>query len=302
LSTANATQPLFPVNGDITLSPVPQVHIVDVTPAMAAEWLTNRNNHNRKMSASRVATYIAEMRRGDWQYNGDPIRFDINGTLLDGQHRLSAVVGAAVTARFVLATGLPTESQDTMDQGGKRNVNNMLDLRGVANPNHVAAVGQMCWGYANDRLSGAATWKRGTPAQVLPFIEEHLESLRAAVGQSRSLRRMVTTSLAAAGTAYWVFARADADAAREFWSPLLDGVGLAESSPILLLRSRLIREAGASRKLPARDLLAVYIKAWNAWLADQTISLLVWKDSQPFPKAMTPAAAAALAAALNEDN
>jgi len=282
--TALHAEPLRTI--DRTISPTPDVRIVDVSPEMAAYWLEARNLHNRKTRPSRIDTYAGEMARGEWQFNGDTIRFDINGTLLDGQHRLMALVRARVTLPFVLAVGLPPQSQDTMDQGASRTTGNVLQLRGVTDPNNIAATAQLCWGYVNNTLGrkqGMA--RRGSLSQVLAFVDEHGESLDTAIRQGRALRKMIPARISTASAAYWIIAQAAPDRASVFWGPLMDGADLTENSPIRVLRNRLIREAMVPRKAETRALLAAYIKGWNAWLEDRTISLLVWKDNEPFPRA-----------------
>jgi hypothetical protein len=271
---------------DVTISNEPAVRIITVTPTMAADWLETRNQRNRNISPKRVAGYIAEIQRGDWRFNGDSIRFDVHGNLLDGQHRLAAVAQAGVPLRFVLAVGLPPEAQDTMDLGAKRSIGNILQLRGVPDTNNMAAAAQLCWGYVNNTLSrGDTASRRGTPHQVASFVDEHLETLHAAILQASALKKMLPVRKSTAAAAYWIIAQADPDNAARFWGPLLDGAGLVADSPILLLRNRLTREAGAPRKAETRQILAAYVKAWNAWAEDRVIQLLIWKDNEGFPQA-----------------
>ncbi|MCK9929457.1 hypothetical protein MXD62_20115 [Frankia sp. Mgl5] len=276
--------------GDPTISPIPDVRIVNVTPDMAADWLANRNTRNRNLGDRRVAGYIAEMNRGDWRFNGDAIRFDTDGNLLDGQHRLAAIVGSGATQPFVLAVGLPASAQDTMDQGAKRTIGNVLQMHGMADSSNIAAAAQLCWGYVHGTLGNAQSQqRRGTSQQIVTFVDGRAETLDAALKQGRALRKMLPIRISTAAAAYWIIAQAEPEYAALFWGPLLDGAGLTSGSPILVLRNRLTREAGAPRKAETRQILAAYIKAWNAWLEDRPISLLMWRDNEPFPKANRPA-------------
>ena len=61
--------------------------------------------------------YAADMKAGRWQLNGEAIKFDKNGHLLNGQHRLHAVVRADTTIQMLVISGLDPETRTTMDSG-----------------------------------------------------------------------------------------------------------------------------------------------------------------------------------------
>src|SRR5687768_3937102 len=63
-----------------------------VTPDRAKQMLLNVRDKNRSLKENSVQIYAEAMRRGDWQFNGDPIRFGADGKLFDGQHRLTAII------------------------------------------------------------------------------------------------------------------------------------------------------------------------------------------------------------------
>jgi hypothetical protein len=68
--------------------------IVEVTPAIAQEWLKG-NCKNRPLNEAKVAFFAEKMRCGQWQLKGGfPVKRLENGRLLNGQHRLNAVIRA----------------------------------------------------------------------------------------------------------------------------------------------------------------------------------------------------------------
>ena len=75
----------------------PHVAPMQVTPAMAANWLENANVKNRKISDLHVKRLARDMKEGRWVQTHEGIAFDPNGVLLDGQHRLWAIIEADVT-------------------------------------------------------------------------------------------------------------------------------------------------------------------------------------------------------------
>ena len=62
-----------------------------VTPELAEELLRDFNTHNRRLRSRQVSLYAESMRQDRWSLNGEPIQFDADGVLLNGQHRLTAI-------------------------------------------------------------------------------------------------------------------------------------------------------------------------------------------------------------------
>jgi hypothetical protein len=78
------------------------------------------------------------MRRGEWRVNGEAIKISRDGKILDGQHRLMAVLEADVAIETLVITGLEPEAQETMDQGRARSLADVFKLRGEKYHNPLA--------------------------------------------------------------------------------------------------------------------------------------------------------------------
>ena len=76
-----------------------------ITPDDAANYLLNNAMH-RKIKQKKVAEYMNEMVDGKWTLNGKSLIFDLNGRLLNGQHRLSAVVHSGVPLTTLVVRGV----------------------------------------------------------------------------------------------------------------------------------------------------------------------------------------------------
>lgn len=63
---------------------------------MAETWLS-RNSNNRNLRGQVIASYARDMKSGAWVLNGETVKIASNGQLLDGQHRLNAVVESGQT-------------------------------------------------------------------------------------------------------------------------------------------------------------------------------------------------------------
>lgn len=92
-----------------------------ITPKKAAEWL-KRNVANRPLSQRTVTNYATAMADRAWKLNGDSIRFNGSGDLIDGQHRLTGCVKAGVPFDSYVIRGLDHDAFDTIDQGRRRTI------------------------------------------------------------------------------------------------------------------------------------------------------------------------------------
>ncbi len=98
--------------------PFANAYVVTVTPETARQWLLT-NNFNRAQRPDLVADYVRQIREGRWRRTHQGIAFSEKGTLLDGQHRLFAVVEAGIAVPMLVFVNEPLENHLAVD-GGKR--------------------------------------------------------------------------------------------------------------------------------------------------------------------------------------
>lgn len=98
-----------------------------VTPEMAAEWL-KRNTRNRSLSNVRISTLAGEIKAGTWRVTHQGIAFGKDGTLFDGQHRLSAIVAAGIAVPIMVTRGLSQQALDAIDTGATRRAADVLAI------------------------------------------------------------------------------------------------------------------------------------------------------------------------------
>lgn len=132
-----------------------QVEIRKITPEVAAALLEN-NPANRPIRKPHVEALARDMASGRWQVNGDAIRMNCDGSLIDGQHRLSACVKAGVPFETVVISGLPADVRATIDGGVKRTHGDRLSMIGVANANTVASTTKLLAGIATGQGRGVS--------------------------------------------------------------------------------------------------------------------------------------------------
>lgn len=123
------------------------IEIRTITPDEAAKLLEN-NPANRPLKAGYVSAIARDMAAGRWQLNGDAIRLNCDGSLIDGQHRLSACVASGVPFTTIVISGLPADVRATIDGGAKRTHGDRLAMLGVANANTVSSIARLIAGIA----------------------------------------------------------------------------------------------------------------------------------------------------------
>ena len=94
--------------------PFPNAYTVDVTPELALSWL-NAGKSNRVVSNVHVYDLAAQMQTSRWRLNHNGIAFAEDGTLLDGLHRLHAVVHSGKTVPMIVVVNEPLENANAID-------------------------------------------------------------------------------------------------------------------------------------------------------------------------------------------
>lgn len=255
----------------------PDTFMTLLTPTVAEMWL-GHNSHNRTLRNKAVADLVGAIQRGEWQLNGDAIRFDTGGTLLDGQHRLWAVSESGVAVPTLVVVGLPPESQETVDVGARRSLRDALTLRGEGNGLQLAAVVTYWWRYEGGQVRNNQV--RPTIAQALATLERHPGLRDASAWAKREFHKRFRGSTAMMACAHYELSSIDSDDAAFFFERLVDGTDLKAHDPILLLRKHfelLSMTAQQGARASALVSHALTIKAWNYWREGREIDRLNWK-------------------------
>ncbi len=261
--------------------PEPTVEIVNVSPEIAAEWLS-QNVKNRGLRPREVAKYASDMSAGDWQWTGETIKFAADGTLLDGQHRLHAIVESGATIPILVVRGLANKAQDNIDNGIRRPYYDVLRLRGEVNTSVLAAVvRRVCSWKAGSRRGVSDTPQ--TNAQLDRTLEAHPE-LREISAWASNASTYCDLPASILGLAWWVFSEIDLEDAETFFQRFVDGQGLVKGDPIYELRRTLQGSKDVRGERSQTYLLAVTIKAWNAYRRGEQVGLLRWKAGGAKPE------------------
>jgi hypothetical protein len=65
---------------------------MEVTPSIAEEWLKDALQQGLPLNLERVEKFAADITNGNWEYCFETIEISKNGKLINGRHRLHAII------------------------------------------------------------------------------------------------------------------------------------------------------------------------------------------------------------------
>lgn len=256
------------------LNATPKFQIMTITPAIARDWLKH-NVKNRSLAERTVQRYAKDMAAGLWEFAADPIRFDIYGNLIDGQHRLAAVASMpeGFAINFLVVTKLETNTQMVMDQGRQRLSADQLAIAGFKSTAALGAAIKLHIThdegllFRDAKLAGQLVTKAAIVAwaeQNRPLVEQvgtipHIGTSDAPISVAMCAALMFVPALGYENTV-------------EFFRLLNAGTG--EGNPINALDRRFRLARRNKVKLSQRDGLAYFITAANAWMEGRRLTKL----------------------------
>lgn len=270
-----------------TLPSLDDVDIELIGPAEAETYLA-LNTHNRNPRRKKVNQYAKDMADQNWRWTGEAISFAKDGTLLDGQNRLLAVVQSGETVPFLVVRNVEPAAQDVMDTGSARTFADALKLHGKKSAPALAAAVRLSYMWDTDRTGFRHGGGNSVPS--IPALEKHLED-NPEIEDAVTISNRVSSAGLGLSIGPAIFAlhtlrkidHADAD---HFMSRLADGLSLEEGSPIYALRRALNRlntdphHGGRYYVEP----LALTFKAWNLYRDGKHITRLTWRPGGSNPE------------------
>lgn len=102
--------------------------VMSIDAPTAQKILLASNYDNRKVRKSVVAKYARDMLNGNWLFTPEPIVISKTGRLLNGQHRLMAVVESHCPQKFMVTSGFDDETFSVLDRGALRTKSDALKM------------------------------------------------------------------------------------------------------------------------------------------------------------------------------
>lgn len=254
--------------------------MVEVTIQMAEEWLEKNltfeaegDVRNRKLRINVADKYRRIMERGKWnELNGETIKFDCDGNLIDGQHRLFAQIKYGKTMWWFVAYNCRRDAFKTIDNGSNRKAPDMLSIKGHENCNVLAATLGLASRYKDGTIAKAG--RNGLSNQdVYDLVGQEpgiVGSVSVAI-ENKGPKGFLATSIAAF-IHYMGSKGGNSQLADNFVKALCRGDHCENDQPITMLRKKLVENLVASKKANRIVVTAWCVKAWNAYYEGRTLS------------------------------
>ncbi|MFX4300109.1 hypothetical protein [Pseudosulfitobacter pseudonitzschiae] len=235
--------------------------MVHITPEIASEWISRYNSSNRKILKSHVNAIARDIRSGNWMMNAQPIAFSGNpfegdALLLNGQHRLQAVVAADMAVEIMVATNVEKEAFMTYDVHSRHTHGKTL-TRG--DERVLAAAAKLQWREDNGKSPFDSVMPSAT--EIRHTIEKHPSLLDA----FRFSRKQEMQIIGSSGIlTYFVskISREDDQLSKIYLDQLMSGENLGEGNPVNKTRTKLIGKRGY---LTRKEVLLVLLESWDEY-------------------------------------
>lgn len=233
-----------------------------VTPEMASAWLAAITKQ-RPCNARHVAFLAKEIAEERWDPNNDAVSFAQDGSLINGQHRLNAIVKAGKAAVLLVSRGLSTGSFTKMDTQRRRSGADMISIAGGARHVLAASIVHLVVAYERGECDSSG-WPRLSNDDVYNEYLARKDDIDRAAVAGQGVPRGLRIGGSVVGGGHYLFAKAaDPESADVFIHALK--IGDRDVPAAYQFRESLLRRSKGKR--PEGENLAVLIKAWNRFRA-----------------------------------
>lgn len=269
-----------------------------VTPKKAQALLDSMKANVRNLRKGKRDAFARDMTQGLWRDNGNTVKITPEGEMIDGLHRMHAVIKADIHIEMTFAYNVPLDAMPTIDTGSARSFGDFLKFEGESNSTQLSAVVKklILWRMGYRMKYGGSVNPSHSEQEV--FFNTQKAEMRLATARGVDARQQGICNATSAAAAFFLFAEINLDQANMFFDGLIEGENLGGKNPILVARKRLIREAVRQRNAkvageepfsPAHQ-LATIINAWNFWREDEDIDsiwVLYTADGKPSRAALS---------------
>lgn len=260
--------------------------IENITPNMATKYL-RKNKKNRNISRISVERYAESMENGSWKYNAFPIVFDQDGLLMDGQHRLHAIILSGHTIKCKVVRGMDSDVFSTIDIGKYRGKADFLSSIGLKYSVQMAASLQYILNYRKNQFSALLSSQDTSAQEIIDLsnTEENLIESVKFIARYGNKQKILPPSISSA--MHYIFCEINPNLAHNFFDQLYTGTNLPPDSPILKLRNKQldyrINRLVQSRKAVLMDV----ITCWNCYISGEQMPNIKYNDKNPVPEILS---------------
>jgi hypothetical protein len=254
-----------------------------ITPKMAERMLL-KNKKNRNANRKTIEFYSDLMKNGQWKRNTfELIKFSEAGDLLDGQHRLMAVVQSKTDTYFHVGYNVPNEVFDVLDTGKKRNASDVFNIQGVKNSNILPSIIRYYTNLSAKNIANQAV----SNTEILELYQQNesywQEVARFTANNYIKYSKLLTPQ-EMGGTFAYIFENDSKENAQGFIEDLVHGVNIRTNAISLLTKKLMDNKLSRVKNLPPTIKKALILKTYLLWKNSKDAKILKFtKDSETFP-------------------
>lgn len=271
-----------------------QFTLITVTPTEAKAMLNTLDGRQRWLKDSHVDFLFRQMANGEWRPDtAEPVKISTEGKLLDGQHRMAAIVKYGMPVKLWVATNVPADVYNVLDNGVSRTPSDQLKAMHSKYPRDTAAVIRqlvalegMWEGSSNrGRLSAVRL------EQELRAREELIyESIREAVPGKNPSPFVKPVPIFRA--LYILGCEGAPEETKLFFNQLIFGESIKRGDPAYALRSWLVQKFGGTAYGGGAGVEAtvklVAVRTMNAFYAGKSLQKIGYKVGSKVPPLKFP--------------
>jgi len=254
-----------------------------ITPAIATQLLS-RNKDNRRIRQRTVEDYASQMSKNLWRLTGQGISIDEKQNILDGQHRLLAVIKANKPIQFLVCYDVPRDTFNVYDTGLVRPLSDIFDISQACSQAAITSsivVRYMELSSRCGKITGSGSSAKQLNISKQEVLEKYLtnsEFWNKVVKLSANCYtkyRLYTTSEIGSFYAYLILdCKKDESTVRKFFMQLFS-IEQDSYTCTSTLRDFLMKIGLTNRKLDKKVKHMILIKTWNYFIRKKDVSRMV---------------------------
>jgi len=266
------------------------VEITDITPDLAMELLKHLHPQQRRLRKDHIENLARAMTGGTFRWNGEPYQLDRDLQVVNGQHRLGAIVRSGITHKNAIVVVLNDDRAiASIDQGRPRTLADVLQTTG-----HKLAPSTITSAILIEHcnFSGWRHVDREAQLGVLSAVPKPLmdDLMKLYKLKRRGDRKLVTAGTLAAAIRIM---RANRDDGLAFFTALFTQNPVVYGENVdairvlytfLMSSERMKRGVGSEEGIQEASYKT--LRAWNAWRRGERVNYLRFDPSYSFPEAL----------------
>lgn len=255
-----------------------------------ATELMKHNFFNRPLNKITVEDYKSQIVRGLWRLNGESIKISDKGNLMDGQHRLTAIIESGIPVKSLVVEGVDEKDFATIDTGRTRTISDLFNIDQVQNASQISAIITAYFRLLRSNNTSASNDSlrklRLSKGEILEYYRKNaltIQDIHKFCTHCRS--KLPVMTITEMGAFYLYLTRTlnhPYEKVEAFFKELV-GLHPVTNSTVTVLHDSLIKGLAGKISFTPNQRRAYIIKTWNAYVKGKELKTLSYsKEKESF--------------------